>query len=279
MTNADLEQLVATSDEWIRERRGFVSAALRLEGQACSDLGLIAAERALKAAGLSGSDLDLILLATCRGYAVRLPVCSNIAGRNARQLATCLRPAAGSLCAGGCRCVCSDGMRHVLVVGSEVMSTITDWTDRNTRILFGDGAGAVVSASEGDRILSPFAFRRSLSDRSWCRGWDRIPRRSDDERAVVQYIKMKGNETSRWRTLEDVARRPRAHHLGGRSGRIFPHQANLHYQRRWPIAPAATRKSGLEYGSVRQHVCRLHPIALDNEAVRSVTGGSRMASW
>jgi 3-oxoacyl-[acyl-carrier-protein] synthase-3 len=65
MTNADLEKLVATSDEWIRERTGIRERRIAAQGQACSDLGLIAAERALKAAGLSGSDLDLILLATC----------------------------------------------------------------------------------------------------------------------------------------------------------------------------------------------------------------------
>ena len=67
MTNADLEQLVATSDEWIRERTGIRERRIAAKGQACSDLGVIAAERALKAAGLSAGELDLILLATCTG--------------------------------------------------------------------------------------------------------------------------------------------------------------------------------------------------------------------
>ena len=65
MTNADLEKLVATSDEWIRERTGIRERRIAAEGQACSDLGLIAAERALKAAGISADELDMILLATC----------------------------------------------------------------------------------------------------------------------------------------------------------------------------------------------------------------------
>lgn len=67
MTNADLEKLVATSDEWIRERTGIRERRIAAEGQACSDLGLIAAERALKAAGISADELDMILLATCTG--------------------------------------------------------------------------------------------------------------------------------------------------------------------------------------------------------------------
>ena len=67
MPNAELEQLVATSDDWIRERTGIRERRIAGKGQACSDLGLIAAERALKAAGLSAGELDMILMATCTG--------------------------------------------------------------------------------------------------------------------------------------------------------------------------------------------------------------------
>lgn len=80
MTNAELEQLVATSDEWIRERTGIRERRIAAQGQACSDLGMIAAERALKSAGVSAGELDLILLATCTGTCrcPRRPACSSI---------------------------------------------------------------------------------------------------------------------------------------------------------------------------------------------------------
>ena len=80
MPNAELEQLVATSDDWIRERTGIRERRIAGKGQACSDLGLIAAERALKAAGLSAGELDMILMATCTGDMPlpRQPVCSSI---------------------------------------------------------------------------------------------------------------------------------------------------------------------------------------------------------
>ena len=224
MTNADLEQLVATSDEWIRERTGIRERRIAAQGQACSDLGLIAAERALKAAGLSGSDLDLILLATCTGD---MPLPSTACLLQHRLGAT--RAAACDLSAACCGFVYAlgvadayvrTGMRHVLVVGSEVMSTITDWTDRNTCILFGDGAGAaVVSASDGDRgILSTHLHSDgSLSDLIVVPGGGtRIPPSEPMMNDRAQYIKMKGNETFKVavRTLEDVARETlAAHHL------------------------------------------------------------------
>ena len=203
MTNADLEQLVATSDEWIRERTGIRERRIAAPEQACSDLGLIAAERALKAAGLSGSDLDLILLATCTGD---MPLPSTACLLQHRLGAT--RAAACDISAACCGFVYAlgvadayvrTGMRHVLVVGSEVMSTITDWTDRNTCILFGDGAGAaVVSAADGDRgILSTHLHSDgSLSDLIVVPGGGtRIPPSEAMVGERSQYIKMKGNET------------------------------------------------------------------------------------
>jgi len=109
-------------------------------------------------------------------------------------------------------------MRHVLVVGSEVMSMITDWTDRNTCILFGDGAGAaVVSASEGERgVLSTHLHSDgSLSDLIVVPGGGtRIPPSEAMVSERSQYIKMKGNETFKVavRTLEEVARETLAAH-------------------------------------------------------------------
>ncbi len=119
---------------------------------------------------MSAADLDMILFATCTGdYPLPATACLIQHQLGATRAAACDLSAA---CCGFVYALSvadayvKTGMRHVLVVGSEVMSAITDWTDRNTCMLFGDGAGAaVVSASESDRgILSThLAFRRQRS--------------------------------------------------------------------------------------------------------------------
>ena len=166
-------------------------------------------------------------------------------------------------------------MRHVLVVGSEVMSAITDWTDRNTCILFGDGAGAaVVSASEGERgILSTHLHSDgSLADLIVVPGGGtRMPPSEEMMSERSQYIKMKGNETFKVavRTLEEVARETlAAHHLTVQDLDLYvPHQANLR------IIKAVAERLGLPLEKVVLNMDRYGntsaasiPIALD-EAV------------
>ncbi|MFO0732585.1 MAG: beta-ketoacyl-ACP synthase III [Nitrospiraceae bacterium] len=280
VTNADIERMVATSDEWIRERTGIRERHVVADGQACSDLALVAAERALKAAGVSASELDLIVLATCTGDT---PLPSTACLLQHRLGAT--RAAAFDLGAACCGFVYAlgvadayvrTGMRHVLVVGSEVMSAITDWTDRNTCVLFGDGAGAaVVSASGDDRgILSTHLH----SDGSMCDlitvpgGGTRIPPSDQMVTDRLQYIKMKGNETFKVavRTLEEVARETLAAHGVGVSDvdLYVPHQANVR------IIKAVVDRLGLPLEKVVLNMDRYGntsaasiPIALD-EAVR-----------
>ncbi len=239
MTNTDLEQLVATSDDWIRERTGIRERRIAAPGQACSDLGMIAAERALKAAGVGASELDMILVATCTPD---MPLPSTACLLQHRLGAT--RAAACDIAAACCGFVYALGMadayvrtglRHVLVVGSEVMSAITDWTDRNTCILFGDGAGAaVVSAFEGvGGILSTHLHSDgTLSDLILVPGGgSRICPSGEMLSERAQYIKMKGNETFKVavRTLEEVARETlAAHHMEVEDLDLYiPHQANL----------------------------------------------------
>ncbi len=280
VTNADLERMVATSDEWIRERTGIRERRVVVEGQACSDLAVIAAERALKAAGVSASELDMILLATCTGD---MPLPSTACLLQHRLGAT--RAAACDLAAACCGFVYAlgvgdayirTGMRHVLVVGSEVMSAITDWTDRNTCVIFGDGAGAaVLSACTGDRgILSTHLH----SDGSMCDliavpgGGTRIPPSERMVKDRLQYIKMKGNETFKVavRTLEEVARETlAAHGLSVEDVDLYvPHQANVR------IIKAVADRLGLPPEKLVLNMDRYGntsaasiPIALD-EAVR-----------
>ncbi|HEX4968011.1 MAG TPA: 3-oxoacyl-ACP synthase, partial [Nitrospiraceae bacterium] len=129
VTNLDLERMVATSDEWIVERTGIRERHVAGPGEACSDLAVKAAEQALTAAGVSAADLDLILLATCTGdYPIPATACLIQHQLGATRAAACDVSAA---CCGFVYALSvadayvKTGMRHVLIVGSEVMSAIT----------------------------------------------------------------------------------------------------------------------------------------------------------
>lgn len=239
LTNAELERMVATSDQWITERTGIRERRIAAAGEACSDLGVKAAERALKTAGLSATDLDLILVATCTGDTLLPATACLIQHRlGAVQAAACDVSAAccGFVYALGIGdAYIKTGMRHVLIIGSEVMSAITDWTDRNTCVLFGDGAGAaVLSAAPDDRGILSTHLR---SDGSLCDliivpgGGSRIPPSEEMLGERLQYIKMKGNETFKVavRTLEEIARETlAANGLTVADVDLYvPHQANV----------------------------------------------------
>lgn len=280
LTNADLERMVATSDEWIRERTGIHERRIAAAGEACSDLAVQAGKRALIAAGLEATELDMILVATCTGdYPLPATACLVQHQLGATKAAACDLSAA---CCGFVYALSvadayiKSGMRHVLVIGSEVMSAITDWTDRNTCVLFGDGAGAVVvSASEGERGILSTHLR---SDGALCElimvpgGGSRTPPSEKVITERLQYIKMKGNETFKVavRTLEEIARTT----LSTNGFRVedldlyVPHQANVR------ILKAVIERLGLPIEKVMLNVDRYGntsaasiPIALD-EAVR-----------
>lgn len=281
LTNADLERMVATSDEWIRERTGIRERHIAGTGEACSDLAVQAGKRALAAAGIAAADLDMILVATCTGdYPLPATACLVQHQLGATKAAACDLSAA---CCGFVYALSvadayvKTGMRHVLVIGSEVMSAITDWTDRNTCVLFGDGAGAaVISASEGKRGILSTHLR---SDGNLCEliavpgGGSRTPPSEKVLAEGMQYIKMKGNETFKVavRTLEEIARETlEANHLRVEDVDLYvPHQANVR------ILKAVVERLGLPIEKVVLNLDRHGntsaasiPIALD-EAVRA----------
>ncbi|OQW36938.1 MAG: 3-oxoacyl-ACP synthase [Nitrospira sp. SG-bin1] len=280
LTNADLERMVATSDEWIRERTGIRERRIAAAGEACSDLAVQAGRRALTAAGLAAAELDMILVATCTGdYPLPATACLVQHQLGATRAAACDLSAA---CCGFVYALSvadayvKSGMRHVLVIGSEVMSAITDWTDRNTCVLFGDGAGAVVvSASDGARGILSTHLR---SDGTLCElimvpgGGSRTPPSEKMLTERQQYIKMKGNETFKVavRTLEEIARTTlSANNLRVEDVDLYvPHQANVR------ILRAVIERLGLPIEKVLLNLDRYGntsaasiPIALD-EAVR-----------
>lgn len=160
LTNADLERMVDTTDEWIYTRTGIRQRHIAAENEFTSDLALNAARRALESAGVAADALDLIIVATTTPDRV-FP---STACLLQQKLGNSGAPAfdVQAVCSGfiyglatADNFIRSGAARTVLVVGAETMSRITDWTDRSNCILWGDGAGAVVlGASDQPGIIS-----------------------------------------------------------------------------------------------------------------------------
>ncbi|WP_312202830.1 beta-ketoacyl-ACP synthase 3, partial [Anaerospora hongkongensis] len=151
ITNADLEKTIDTSDSWIVERTGIRERRVVAEGQATSDLATIAAERALADAGVSAEELDLIIVATVTPDMV-FPSVACLVQNNLKAVNAAAFDLT-AVCSGfmyalvtGTTFIQTGMYKKILIIGAEALSTITDWTDRNTAILFGDGAGAAVLA-------------------------------------------------------------------------------------------------------------------------------------
>lgn len=149
LTNEELARTVDTTDEWIRDRTGIRERRLASDEETSSSMGLEAARRALAVAGVEPESLDLVLAATTTpdGFFPAV-ACLIQDGLNARRAGAFDINAActGFLAAlaTGSQFITAGAFRRVLVVGTEVVSRIVDWTDRGTCVLFGDGAGAVV---------------------------------------------------------------------------------------------------------------------------------------
>ena len=160
LTNADLEQLVDTNDQWITERTGIKERRIAGREDSTGSLGRQAAERALAVAGVDAADVDLLIVATASPDHL-LPSASAILQLEL-GLSRCAAMDLIAGCAGfvyalstGSQFVESGAVETALVVGSETLSRITDYTDRSTCILFGDGAGAAV-LRRGERGVRPF---------------------------------------------------------------------------------------------------------------------------
>lgn len=177
LTNHDLEQLMDTSDAWIRERTGIVKRHIAAAGQGTVDLAEPAARAAIGAAGIEPADIDLIVFATATPDFV-FPNC----GVLLQQRLGCLGGAAFSIeaaCSGfvyalsvADKFIKAGEARHALVIGAEILSRVTDWKDRGTAVLFADGAGAVVlKAGTAPGILSTHLHADgSFKDLLYCPG-------------------------------------------------------------------------------------------------------------
>ncbi len=240
LSNADLEQLVDTSDEWIMQRVGIRERHVVDPGVATSDLAKVAALSAIQRAGLTPEDIDLIIVATttpdtlfpstacllqasigathawgfdlnaaCSGFTYALTTASQI--------------------------VAAGGSRHALVVGADVMSSIIDYTDRTTCVLFGDGAGAVVVEATDDASIGIFDFENYVDGTggpALCMpaGGSRMPASAETVAQRLHYVKQDGQAVFKFavRNMEEVCRRIlKRNHLSVEQVDLFvPHQAN-----------------------------------------------------
>ena len=160
VTNKDLEKTMDTSDEWIRERTGIKRRHLVVDGETTSSIGLEAAKRAMTDAGVGPEDIDLIVVGTCTPDKVFPSTACiiqhelGVKGSAAFDInAACSGFVYGLDMAN--RYIKTGGAKTALVIGSETLSRITNWEDRGTAVLFGDGAGCVVlQASDEPGILA-----------------------------------------------------------------------------------------------------------------------------
>ncbi|MDH5484632.1 MAG: ketoacyl-ACP synthase III [Gammaproteobacteria bacterium] len=160
MTNADIEKIVDTTDEWIRDRTGITQRHIAADGELTSDLAEKAARRALEAAGKTAADLDLIIVATTTPDQIFPSTACLLQERLGNHGAAAFDVQA--VCTGFVYAlgiansfIKSGSSKCALVIGAETLSRILDWNDRTTCVLFGDGAGAVVvEASDEPGIIS-----------------------------------------------------------------------------------------------------------------------------
>lgn len=203
MTNADLETMVETSDEWIRTRTGIRERRIARDDEATSDMATEAARKALESADLPADSIDMIITATVTPD-MFFPNTSCFVQRNlGASKASCFDVSAA--CSGflyavdvGRSMIATGASERILVVGAEKLSTITDWEDRSTCVLFGDGAGAVILQPEtnGRGILASV----SGSDGTLAGllsipgGGSRSPASEETLQQRLHFMKMSGNE-------------------------------------------------------------------------------------
>lgn len=287
LTNDDLSKIVDTSDEWIQARTGIRQRHILGDDQTTSDMVVEAGRRALDAAGMQASELDLIVVATVTAD-MPMPSCAVIAQH--KLGASCPAFDLGAACAGFSygisvvdALVRSGAYRKVLFVGAEALSRYLDWEDRGTCILFGDGAGAVVAVPDeqpddaeaprgilATRIAADGSLAPSLNILG---GGTQHPPCEASIADNLHVLRMDGRAvfTHAVRHMSEACEAVLAE-AGVASGDVevvLPHQANLR------IIDAIVRRLSLERDRVLVNLDRFGntsaasiPIALD-EAVRS----------
>lgn len=235
LTNADLEKMVETTDEWIRTRTGIEYRHLAADDEATSDLAYRAGLAAITDAGLSPTDIDLVLVGTTTpdlifpNVACLVQEKLGISGGPAFSLeAACSGFLYGLVVAD--QFIRGGQVRRALVIGAETMSRIVDWTDRETCVLFGDGAGAVVieAAGEPGILYSTLGADGRYRDLLYASSGVSTRHR---EKGDIAALRMKGNEVFKVavKTLENLVDDVVAKSQIDKSeiDWLIPHQANI----------------------------------------------------
>ena len=282
LSNADLELLVDTSDEWIRARTGMRERHIAAPGQATSDLAVNASVHALEQAGLAAADLDLILVATVTPDYICPPAACLVQHRLGAVRAAGFDISAA--CSGfinalmtGHKLVASGAYENALVIGADVLSSITDYQDRESCVLFGDGAGAVVlGADTGDHLLLDHVLHIDGAGADLIRvpaGGSRLPASHETVEHRLHFLSIQGQKVFKFAVAkfselveEIIARNGLALED---IGLMIPHQANRR------IIEAALKKLGIAEERVFVNVDRVGntssasiPMALDEAARR-----------
>ncbi len=253
LTNQDLERMVDTSDQWIVERTGIRERRIAADHEATSDLSYHASLRALEHAGLKPEDLDMIIVGTATPDMMFPATACLLQARLGIRHRPCFDVEAG--CPGFVFTLevargmlsLNDVYRRILVVGADTLSRITDWSDRNTCVLFGDGAGAVVvEKDDSDRgiLATVLGGDGTLGDLLYLpAGGSRRPASQETVARREHYIKMEGREVFRYAVLgmqeSSLAALEKAGLRPEDVDWLVPHQAN------WRIIDATAKRLNL----------------------------------
>jgi 3-oxoacyl-[acyl-carrier-protein] synthase-3 len=240
LTNDDLSSIVDTSDEWIASRTGIRERRVAGPGETTASMAAIAGARAIAVAGLDPDDIDVVLVATLTPD--HLTPATSVLVKEALGMSRAAAFDLGAACSGfvygyatAHAYVMSGLARHALVIGSELLTRFLDWTDRNTCVLFGDGAGAVVVSASDEPGGGMSGLELTADpDGAWSiwipAGGARRPSSSVTVAGAEQYLRMDGRATYRYatKTIASTALRAieRAGWTADQVDLFIPHQAN-----------------------------------------------------
>ncbi|MDA0373295.1 MAG: ketoacyl-ACP synthase III [Planctomycetota bacterium] len=286
--NAEFESLLDTSDEWISQRTGIHERRYAREDELTSDMGAAAAREAIADAGLTPDDIDLIICCTVTpDYPFPATACQighKIGAERAGGydlMAACSGWVLGAFTAS--QFVATGAMRHVLVVGVEKLSSVIDFEDRTTCVIFADGAGATVFsplefAKRGEYLHGGAGMRGGTEDiLSIPAGGTRLPASAETVAKRQHFIHMEGRQVFRFavNTFADLVRKCVEGHTLDDLGLVVPHQVNMR------IIESAASQVGISLDQVFVNIDRYGntsaasvPIALyeAREAGRLVEG-------
>lgn len=267
MRNAELAEMVDTTDEWIQARTGIRERRIAAPEETTCSLSVNAARAALDEAGVRPEDLDLIIVATCTPDYSNMPATASLVQHALGA------PRAGAfdlnaVCSGfvyglatGSQFILSGAHKTVLVVGADVFTRILDWTDRSTCVLFGDGAGAVILQAS-DKPGGLLSFVLGSDGSGACSlfvpaGGSRQPTSAETVADHGHYVKMRGREVFKFATRvmpESVLQALQAANLSiDDMDLLIPHQANTriidHAVRRLNVPEGTVFSDVAQYGN------------------------------